>query len=292
MTCPAALALVTGGYNADQSVEIYSSEGSCNRHLPDLPDKRYVHTVNFVDGILLLCGGGSSITRTSCLEMDKDFTMVPHSTTTVERGWHSSVVMGGQLTLLGGEYPSYNSTEFIYPRFSGSWSQGYNLIEETVEACAVKLTWDTFLVTGGGYNTHVVLYNNTDGTGRRLQDLNYGRQKHGCTLVQNETYTGVMVAGGWTGSDTLSSTEVMDIAEGTWQMAGNLNTGRDGLRILVLEDKIVAMGGFHGGGSYLSSVEQFDVSTLTWSDTTELLTARSFHAVTTLPVTRIDCGND
>ena len=40
----------------------------------------------------------------------------------------------------------------------------------------------------------------------------------------------------------------------------------------------------------LSSVEQFDLSTFTWtSSTTQLLQGRAWHAVTTVPVTMFDC---
>ena len=84
---------------------------------------------------------------------------------------HSSVVMGGQLTFLGGR-SSPTSTEFIIPSLSSTWTEGYPLIEYTGASCAVKLTRDTFLVTGGGYYSHVVLYDIIEGTGRRLQDLN------------------------------------------------------------------------------------------------------------------------
>ena len=127
--------------------------------------------------------------------------------------------IGGQLTLLGGyNSPSYTSTESIFPSLSSTWTQGYQLIEETNTACTITLTSETFLVIGGFYTrSHLVLYNVTDGTGRRLQDLNYGRWYHGCTLVQNVTYTGVMVAGGYDG-DYLSSTELMDVTgeHGRW----------------------------------------------------------------------------
>ncbi len=75
-------------------------------------------------------------------------------------------------------------------------------------------------------------------------------------------------------------------------MTGNLNTGKHGLRILVIEDKILAMGGDEGG-NFLSSVEQFDLSTFTWSFTTiQLKQAREWHAVTTVSVTMFNCDKN
>jgi len=297
MTCPAALALVTGGTKIkERSVELYSSDGSCNKFLPPLPHRRKFHTIDNVNGDILLCGGSRSRQRTSCLKMSENSTMVHHSTTTGERREHSSVVMGGQLILIGGQKPSRNTTEFISPSLSSNWTEGFLLQEESISACAVKLTWDTFLVTGGYHTrTHVVLYNITDGTGRRLKnDLNYARWGHGCTLVQNETYTGVMVAGGYREDDHSyihGSTELLDVTklEGTWVKAGRLNIPRSELSIVVLEDKTLAMGGSDGvqtnNGHSLSSVEQFNLSTFSWTYSRPLLQARGWHAVTTVPAT-------
>ena len=105
-----------------------------------------------------------------------------------------------------------------------------------------------------------------------------------------------MVAGGWNGGSGdyyLSSTEIMVVTEGTWMMAGNLNTPRVGLSILVSDNKVLAMGGYeYDSDNYLSSVEQFRVSTFNWISTrttTHLLQARAYHAVTTVPVTMFDC---
>jgi len=305
MTCPAAVALVTGGKSAEKSVEIYSSDGSCNRDLPELPDDRKDHTIDNVDGDILLCGGSNVRQMTSCLKMSENSTMVHHSTTTGKRQFHSSVVMGGQLTLLGGGNTSLTTTEFISPSLSSTWTEGYPLMEDTEGACAVKLTWDTFLVTGGYHNrNHVVLYNITDGTRRRLKnDLNYGRWGHGCTLVQNETYTGVMVAGGYRYDDHTyirNSTELLDVTKlegGTWVKAGRLNIPRSELSIVVLGDKILAMGGSDGvqltnNGHSISSVEQYNLSTFSWSYTKPLLQARGWHAVTTVPATMFECDKD
>lgn len=305
MTCPAACALVTGGTeNKERSVELYSSDGSCNRFLPPLPHRRKFHTIDNVNGDILLCGGFRSRQRTSCLKMSENSTMVHHSTTNGERSQHSSVVMGGQLTLIGGQKPSRNTTEFISPSLSSNWTEGYALKEETISACAVKLTWDTYLVTGGYHTrTHVVLYNITDGTGRRLKDLNDGRWGHGCTLVQNETYTGVMVAGGYRYDDHTyirNSTELLDVTKlegGTWVKAGRLNIPRSELSIVVLGDKILAMGGSDGvqltnNGHSISSVEQYNLSTFSWSYTKPLLQARGWHAVTTVPATMFECDKD
>ena len=123
MSCYVSVALITGGRPNYRTVEIYSSDGSCNKQLPDLPDDRYQHTVDYVDGQLLLCGGDrTSHTRTSCLQMNEStFSWSYHSTLNHGRNTHSSVITGGQLTILGGHY-SRLTTEFIIPRNRNKWT--------------------------------------------------------------------------------------------------------------------------------------------------------------------------
>ena len=81
MSCEVGVALITGGFNdnAKRSVEIYSTDGSCHMTLPSLPDDRTDHTVDFVDGHVLLCGG--DYTQTDCIKLHTDQLWYPHSTT-------------------------------------------------------------------------------------------------------------------------------------------------------------------------------------------------------------------
>ena len=97
MTCVAAVALVSGAYSRSggRSVEIYASDGSCNKILPDLPEDAWRHVVDYVDGQLLLCADRS------CLHMNGNFSWIHHSVLNVRRKYFGSVVTGGRLTLIG-----------------------------------------------------------------------------------------------------------------------------------------------------------------------------------------------
>merc|ERR1719369_1281235 len=98
----------------------------------------------------------------------------------------------------------------------------------------------------------------------RLRDRNQGRAYHGCALVKKDNLTGVVVAGGWDG-DNLRSSELYQLHTGVWQDAGLLNTARQGVKMVVLEDNVLAMGGVDDNYSSLNTVEQLDMSTLSWS---------------------------
>ena len=86
----------------------------------------------------------------------------------------------------------------------------------------------------------------------------------------------------------LSNSELYDLSTGVCQEVGHLNMQKLGLTIVVLKDRILAMGGC-GNGDPVSSVEEFSLSTLTWSNTDDLLLPRCHHAVTTVPANIFNC---
>ena len=102
--------LITGGYGAAQSAEIYHPDRDSVCVLPDLPDGRYHHTQ---DGSLL-CGG--MFTPRSCLGWNPDtgaWDLVTESLTE-DRGIHSSwTPADGSVTYLMGGLWSTNSSDFI-----------------------------------------------------------------------------------------------------------------------------------------------------------------------------------
>merc|ERR1712013_681601 len=57
LECEEAVMLVTGGDGGLNQAEVYSSTNSCITSLPPLPDLRQKHTVDYVSGNVLLCGG-------------------------------------------------------------------------------------------------------------------------------------------------------------------------------------------------------------------------------------------
>ena len=165
MTCTEAVALITGGWlaNDHRSVEVYSNNIQCNQLLPDLPEERLDHTLDYVDGRILLCGGYN--TGKSCLEMNNNtFSWNNHSYLSEGRYYFDSIVSGGQLLLVGGIGSPY-TTESSTPRISSNWTNGFDLVEGTEDHCVVKISQQQFIVTGGYYyGRHVVKYDISDGS--------------------------------------------------------------------------------------------------------------------------------
>ena len=68
--------------------------------------------------------------------------------------------------------------------------------------------------------------------------------------------------------------------------SGLLTTDRNGVRLVVLGNKILAMGGGDRGYGD-KTVDIFNMTTRTWSSTEEMMEKRSFHGVTGVPSTAV-----
>jgi hypothetical protein len=105
------------------------------------------------------------------------------------------------------------------------------------------------------------------------------RDSHTATLLPDGR---VLVAGGDSGSGSLSSAGLYDPATGTWMPASALSTARlDHTATLLPNGKVLAAGGYNG--SYLSSAELYDPATGTWTPTGPMTAARRWHTASLLP---------
>ena len=101
--------------------------------------------------------------------------------------------------LIGGSL-SDKTTEYLAPGLE--WELGFNLTEPLAHGCAVKLSWNSLLVinaAGTGQNISTVTKYFTDYSRpeKQLQSLKTPRSSFACSMVKNETFTGVLVAGGF-----------------------------------------------------------------------------------------------
>jgi len=160
-------------------------------------------------------------------------------------------------------------------------------LEDTSDSCAAKIEPEIFITTG----EEVISYNVSSGAATRLQDLITPRHYHGCSTVMdsNNGFKGVLVAGGYNtdSGDARGESEMYDIKTGRWSSTGKLLTVREGLRLVVLGDNILAMGGIG-----TSSVEKFNMTSNTWEKTEYLLEIRHRHAVVAVPPNLVGFGQD
>ena len=114
------------------------------------------------------------------------------------------------------------------------------------------------LVTGGGLTRTTVSQYNEAGWVRDLPQLQEGRYGHGCSSYNNAEGSKVgidinyyrtiiifqpyLVAGGWTGSARLSSTELLEETASAWVYTGELPSPRYGLRGANIDNRILMTG--------------------------------------------------
>ena len=116
----------------------------------------------------------------------------------------------------------------------------------------------TVLITGGQLTVTTVSQYNEAGWVRDLPQLQQGRRNHGCSSYNNaegskvgidinyyrtiiifQTY---LVAGGRTGSDRLSSTELLVETASAWVYTGELPSPRSGLSGANIDNRILMTG--------------------------------------------------
>jgi N-acetylneuraminic acid mutarotase len=111
------------------------------------------------------------------------------------------------------------------------------------------------------------------------------REDQTATLLQTSR---VLVAGGFDGSNHLSTAELYDPTTGKWSATGSMNIARDGHTTTLLQNgQVLVAGGFNtssnGSFNYLSSAELYNPATGTWTVTGSMSTAREAHTATLLP---------
>ena len=286
MSCVESVLLITGGDGGLEFVELYSSTNSCVTALPYLPDLRDKHSVDYVDGEVLLCGGYSS--QGTCLTLQLNNTWSKHSNLTAERYSHSSAVHKSDLYLIGGGSSSTSEVWMHNNSPNDKWQFAWDVTDGTLDGCMVTTGADTAIVTGG-HECNKCVYQYNLGTGQRtqLQSMYEGRSSHGCSVFQFDGDEHVLVAGGWDGHN-IRSAEVLNLRTGKWRIVGDLAEGKRGVQLAVVEGgKVIATGG--RVGTVVASVEIYDVELEQWSPGLDLTHRRAYHAIAAVPSTRFGC---
>ena len=123
-------------------------------------------------------------------------------------------------------------------------------------ACAINLG-SSVIITGGHITLTTVSEYNEEGWVKDLPFLQQSRYNHGCTYFKNDERTKVdfeiffysrmifqtmLVTGGWTGSDFLSSTELLVGTASSWVLTGDLPSPRYGLRGANIDNRVIMTG--------------------------------------------------
>merc|ERR1712131_279747 len=185
----------------------------------------------------------------------------------------------GDILLIGGDL-SPTTTEIVYQ--NGTSIRSFDLKYDTRWACSIELP-EMFILTGGFYTETRVSRYTTSGWMEDLPELNDGRWNHGCGYFYNDDMQRVfLVAGGWDGSNRLSSTETLVEGGQAWNFQQPLPSGRTGLRGISLPNTVIMTGGYNG--RKVDDVLTYVPETSDWKKVGSMKTARYYHGASLVKI--------
>ena len=259
----------------------------------DMPEIRYAHTVNELDGKIYVVGGGTIegiVPPTTALVYDTltgIWTQIPLYNGKV-RAAHGSVVVGGRLYVVGGTDGSATfSTMEMFDPMSGQWASKNPMpTPRSLPAC-VSIEGKIYVIGGGIYIGNyygfrrVEVYDTLSGTWKQLADMPTGRWGHSAVAANGKIYVfgGATMEGGW---QVFSSVEVYDPQTDTWTTRSKMPTARYNLTACLLDSSIYVMGGWlhSDSGPIYDKVEVYSPVSDKWSTATTMPVARSLLAST------------
>ena len=220
------------------------------------------------DGAILLCGGRGN--EQKCLQLDHG-TWKEHSTLNRRRYSHSAVTTQTGIFLFGGSLTG-ETYEYL-PKGTTTWLMGKTEIPGRFGfmlgcAIAVKSDQEILLIGGLGTEKRILSFNVNDHKFKELPfQLNVGRSLHKCAFIPNTQK--IMITGGWKITSPISSTEILDIEDGSVTLASPLNFERcfSGMGVLTIkgEDRLAVFRRY----ASLDCIESYNSQTEKWetSDT-------------------------
>lgn len=211
-------------------------------------------------------------------------------TMTTARWEAATVVLDGQIYVIGGYNGSYVDTVEAYDPATSTWTTKAHLATVRSQLAAVALDGKIYAIGGGDANSYyktMEVYDpktNTWTTGTSMPSFREGVT---ATVLNGKIY----VIGGYNSNATPSVLKTVEVYDphggsggtGAWSTGTSLLTGRNGASAATLNGKIYVSGGYNGT-SVLSSTEVFTPSGSTssvsgsWATTGSLQAARDFHA--------------
>jgi len=281
--------LVVGGYDgSDQlsSVEIFPPPSSDTCSIPDLPGPRNGHSLSLLSGgRLVVCGGSPSSKEKSCITWTRGSTSWAHLyNTSTARRWHVAWVptsLPNSIVLLGGEDYAARTTAEIVPG-GGTFA----LHHSGEGACGIP-DEDTIVMTGGWPPHDYVTRYNVNGFVEELPQLPGDRVYHACAALPSTK--AFIVAGGWNGSNYLSSVLTLLPGAQAWTPLASLPRSLSGARASIVGGKMRLTGGYDGSSDISEVLEYQPEPSNQWTTVGQLETERGAHAVLSIGSELLPC---
>ena len=189
---------------------------------------------------------------------------IHHSSLSTDRRNAIVVSMPRGIYVFGGHYSPYTS-EFL-PNGQIKWQEGPKIPEPGIQwlgGYGAPISSNELIIIIGCF-TNVMKLNIDSQEWTNVENLLKGRCHQQYVLFKNK----IIVCGGYYGE---TSTEIIDLSNGTVRKAGDLNVRRSMHGMDVSnhsgQRKVIAFGGFNANDQYLDSVEEWNDESETWKMT-------------------------
>jgi len=175
------------------------------------------------------------------------------------------------------------TTTLIKP--DGTQERGFQLQYKTDCACAIP-DEEAVIITGGSgsdlsSSTTTVSMYTVQGWQRDLPPLNTNRYWHACSSYMSDEKKILLVSGGFTGSATLDSTEILDTSVGSWKPGAALPSPIQRPTSITINNRVFIFGGGGGDGSdAVGNILEYDTAGDSYKEAGTMVQARYGHALT------------
>lgn len=221
-------------------------------------------------------------------------TWSPTASMSTVRYAHTATLLPHGKVLVAGGYDASNtplaSAELFNPA-TGQWTPTGDMNVARVFATATLLPNGKVLVAGGADASaqdisSAEVYDPTTGTWSLTGSMQHGRFLHEAQLLRNGK---VLVFGGYQQATQVEapSTELYDPSSGAWTEVGDMNNlHADFFSAILPTGRVLAAGGCGIAacpGFITPTAETYNPSTGSWTETSDLVAARTAATMTTLP---------
>lgn len=206
------------------------------------------------------------------------------------RAIHTATLLpDGNVLVAGGQVATVLSSCELYISSAGVFASTTSLNIARSAHNSVLLSNNKVLIIGGTFDgtaqlSSCELYDYTDGSMVFASSMTTARSGFFTSKLQNGD---ILVCGGWNAAGSqIASAEVYVSSANIWKTVGDMNTARgaecaDG--ILLSNGKVLIVGGYVAGTTYVSTAELYDPTTETFSYTGSLTYGRYCNTATLLP---------
>ena len=283
-SCKEAAAIII---SSEGEVETFSADQKCNKMITNVPPHSIPkQTLNVFHNHLVVAG--YSIKEGSW----KYLSLEDASSSLLSSPWrvattigspapeaHISFTHGRSLVLVGGSQQGALKMDIQriggnWNSFSLPWANGTNFTSFTSNACGVKINKNEFLVIGGIDTTQnkvvstIVKIDMKNELVKELPGLKVSRAFHACELVNGET---ILITGGKSSPDEHTGGIVLDeqydlATEKSELNATSMKIPRYNHKLVLLGEKVFALGGRMANTSKVAMIEWFDSATNSWRE--------------------------